>query len=510
MSDVDPVQVQPPKSPVLRIRDLRKTFPGTRALDRIDFDLDRGEVHALVGQNGSGKSTLIKVLAGYHRPDPGAVIELAGRRIEIQDTAASRAAGLRFVHQDLGLVETLNTVENLALGRGLRTRFAGRIDWKAERRDAQQRMNALGYDCDVRRPVSQLAAAERTGIAIARALDHWEDARILVVDEPTASLPRHEVRTLFEALDRVRSQGLGVIYVSHRLDEVFTIADRVTVLRDGRRVGTFPTSQLDENRLVTLIAGSETMRPSHARPYAGEPGIVLDVRGLRGLVVDNVDLVARRGEVLGIAGLTGSGREEALPLIFGAASRGGSVSVEGAPLGASVEAAMNAGMGFVPANRHTDGSITTLSVRENCTLTDLKSLSGRALRLQRSTERSEVCEWINTLDVRPPKPDALFATLSGGNQQKIVLAKWLRRNPRVLLLDEPTQGVDVQAKATIHALARDVADRGSAVVIASSDDAELCGTCDRIIVLRDGRIAGEATGPAMTLEQIARLQLAAA
>jgi ribose transport system ATP-binding protein len=495
---------------LLAIRQMSKTFPGTKALDGVDFDLRRGEVHALVGQNGCGKSTLIKALAGYHQPDPGTMIELEGEEIHIHDTVGSRAAGFRFVHQDLGLVNSLDTVENLALGRGFKTGFAGRIDWKTERREAEQRIRALGYKFDVRRPVGMLGAAERTGIAIARALDNWQEARILVVDEPTASLPRHEVKILFEAIDRVRKQGLGVIYVSHRLDEVFSIGDRVTVLRDGRKVGTYATAELDEERLVSLMIGGEEVRPPHDREYGGSREAVLEVHGLCGLVVDNVDLNARRGEVLGIAGLTGSGREEILPLIFGVASRHGDVTVEGKPVATRPTAAINAGIALVPANRHAEGSITSLTVRENCMLTDLKRYSGRAGALRRGPERAEVKRWIKELDVRPPRPDSVFATLSGGNQQKIVLAKWLRREPGVLLLDEPTQGVDVHAKATIHALAREVAVKGSAVVIASSDDAELCDTCDRIVVFRDGRIAGEVAGERMTPEEIARIQLASA
>ena len=494
---------------ILDIRNLSKTFPGTRALDGVDFDLRPGEVHALVGQNGSGKSTLIKILAGYHTADPGAHIRLDGTEVELHDTSAARAAGLRFVHQDLGLVPSLNTVENLALGRGYITRRGGRIDWKAERRDAEERIRAIGYEFDISRPVSQLAAAERTGIAIARALDHWEQARILVVDEPTASLPRHEVRILFEALNRVREKGLGVVYVSHRLDEVFAIADRVSVLRDGRKVGTFAESELDEERLVRLIIGGVDLRPPHDRVYAGRQEDLLEIRGLRGVVIDNVDLAAKTGEVLGLAGLTGSGREEALPLIFGVASRGGEVRVGGAAVPADVDSSIDAGMALVPANRHADGSITAMTVRENCVLTDLKSLSERLLRVNRAREREEVKKWIRILDVRPPREDAVFATLSGGNQQKIVMAKWLRRDPKILLLDEPTQGVDVGAKATIHALARDVAAGGSAVVIASSDDVELCDTCDRILVFRDGRIVAEVDGERMNPEEIARLQLAA-
>jgi ribose transport system ATP-binding protein len=494
-------------SPVLAIRGLSKTFPGTRALDRVDFDVRPGEIHALIGQNGCGKSTLIKVLAGYHQPDSGTEIELAGEPVDLRDTIASRNAGLRFVHQDLGLVETLSAVENLTLGRELETAFGGRIRWGAERRDAEQRLRALGYDFDVRRPVAELSAAERTGVAIARALWDWEEARVLVVDEPTASLPRAEVKTLFEALRRVRAKGLGVIYVSHRLDEIFTIGDRVTILRDGRLVGTWNVEDVDQDRLVSLMVGGEELRPAQARTFDGSEDVALEVRQLRGVEVDNVDFDARRGEVLGIAGLTGSGREEMLSLLFGAVSRGGTVRVDGAAVAPGPHAAMAAGVALVPADRRGQGAIVGLSVRENCTLTDVRRHTARAGRLDRAAERAEVGDWIERLAVRPPRPEAVFGTLSGGNQQKIVLAKWLRRKPRVLLLDEPTQGVDVHATATSHGLAREVAADGAVVVIASSEDTELCDTCDRVLVMRDGAVVAELEGDRLTPEELGRLQL---
>jgi ribose transport system ATP-binding protein len=495
-------------TPALSIRGLSKTFPGMKALDAVDFDVCHGEVHALIGQNGSGKSTLIKVLAGYHRPDPGSEIEVGGMSVEINDTSASRDLGLRFVHQDLGLVHDLDSVENLALGEGFDTGFAGRIRWRSQRREAAQRIRALGYDFDVTQPVRALGAAERTGIAIARALHRWEEARVLVVDEPTASLPRQEVRILFEAIRRVRERGLGVIYVSHRLDEVFDIADRVTVLRDGRRVGTWETSSIDERQLVSLMVGGEQLRPRRARDDALDRRPVLTARSLCGTVVDSIDITAASGEVLGIAGLTGSGREEVLRLLFGALPRNGEVAVDDEVVPAEKpDAAMRAGIALVPADRRAAGSVSDLTVEENCTLTDLKRHSGGGGRLLRARERTEVQHWITTLDVRPNRGEAAFATLSGGNQQKIVMAKWLRMNPRVLLLDEPTQGVDVHAKATIHALARDAATDGSAVVIASSDDAELCDTCDRVLVMRDGVIAGELPRDRLTRAEIGRLQL---
>ena len=497
-------------APILTIRGLSKTFPGTKALDRVDHDLRAGEVHALVGQNGCGKSTLIKVLAGYHQPDPGSEIQLSGEPMDLHDTGASRDAGFRFVHQDLGLVETLSAVENLTLGRELNTSFGGRIRWPAERRAAEERIHALGYDFDVNRPVAELGSAERTGIAIARALWDWEQARVLVVDEPTASLPREEVKILFEALDRIRERGLGIIYVSHRLDEIFTIGDRVTVLRDGRLVGTWGVSELNQDKLVSLMVGGEELRPPHDRMFAGTHEVVLDVQQLRGVEIDNVDIQARRGEVLGIAGLTGSGREELLPLLFGAESRGGEVRVDEKTVPATTRGAIAAGMALVPADRRGEGAIVGLSVSENFTLTDLKRHSGPAGFLNRAAERNEVTEWIEQLDVRPQRADAIFATLSGGNQQKVVLAKWLRRQPTVLLLDEPTQGVDVHAKATIHALAREMATKGAVVLIASSDDTELCDTCDRVLVMRGGAIVAEVQRERLTPEELGRLQLEAA
>ena len=493
--------------PLLAVRSLSKTFTSTRALVDVDFDLRAGEIHALVGQNGCGKSTLIKVLAGYHQADPGARISLDGADVELSSTADSRHAGFRFVHQDLGLVGTLDTVENLMLGRELDTARGARIRWEAERRDVERRMAALGYDFDVRRPVAELGAAERTGVAIARALWDWQAARVLVVDEPTASLPREEVATLFAALGRVREAGLGVIYVSHRLDEIFAIGDRVTVLRDGTRVGTWDVPDIDQDELVTAMIGGEELRPPHERTTLTEAAVALRVSGLRGSVVDGVDFEVRRGEVIGIAGLTGSGREEILPLLFGAAARAGEVLLDGRPAPAHPRGAMRAGLALVPANRRTEGAVLESTLRENLSLTDLGRFTTRTGRLRRAAERAEAEGWIARLDVRPARAEAIFALLSGGNQQKVVLAKWLRRRPRVLLLDEPSQGVDVGAKAVIHALAREVAQDGASVVIASSDDAELCDTCDRVLVMRDGRFVAEVTGERLTTEELGRLQL---
>jgi ribose transport system ATP-binding protein len=499
-------------TPLLSIRDLSKRFGATLALDAIDLQVSAGEIHALVGHNGSGKSTLIKILAGFHHPDPGGAVAVEGRALTFGSAAASRRAGLRFVHQDLGLVHTLSAVENLALGVGFETGLLGRIHWGVERRSARLRMRDLGYAIDAAAPVGELTASERTGIAIARALYHAQHARVLVVDEPTAMLPRHEVETLFEAIRRVRQSGVGVIYVSHRLDEVFAIADRVTVLRDGRRVGTFSVRELDEQRLVELIAGGEPLMPRSDTGEAARGDRLLSVSRLSGTVLNDVSFQAHAGEVLGVAGLTGSGRDELLPLLFGARERpGGVVKVDGVALPrAEPSAAIAARMALVPSDRHRDGSVTTLTVRENLMLTDLRRHTARLGALRRDRERAEGRKWAASLDIRPADPDAPFTTLSGGNQQKVVLAKWLRLRPRVLLLDEPTQGVDVHAKAIIHHLAREIASTGAAVIIASSDDEELCECCDRVLVLRDGQLAGELQREEIDPHNLARLQLAAA
>ena len=494
---------------LLAIRSMSKRFAGTLALGDVDLDVRPGEIHALVGQNGSGKSTLIKVLAGFHEPEPGSSVEIEGTPMPFGSASASLAAGLRFVHQDLGLVHSLNTVENLALGFGFDTGLGGRIRWAQSRRAAWRRMHDLGYDVDVCRPVGELAAAERTGIAIARALHHAEQARVLVVDEPTAVLPRAEVQILFEAIRRVRARGLGVIYVSHRLDEVFAIADRVTVLRDGRRVGTYPVDELDENGLVELMIGGELLTSLADERALRRHDSVLTVEGLTGEVLRGVSFDAAGGEVVGIAGLTGSGREELLPLIFGARGReSGEVRVGGACLRAgSPRAGIAAGIALVPSDRHALGSIAQLTVRENLTLTDLRRHCTRFASVRARSERDEVEGWVAALDIRPADAEAPFMSLSGGNQQKVVLAKWLRMEPKVLLLDEPTQGVDVHAKATIHRLAREAAQRGTAVVIASTDDAELCDTCDRVLVVRDGRITAELQGDGIAEHELGRLQL---
>lgn len=477
--------------PLLDIRTVSKTFPGLRALDDVSFTVSRGEIVALVGQNGSGKSTLVKILSGFHDPDPGSEIfwhasdgsVLAGSEVHEQ---------LRFVHQDLGLVSMLNAIENLDLSRQLGGGAFSPVRTSAEAEFAEQTLAQMGAEIDVRAPVANLTSAERTMIAIARALEDWNtEDKILVLDEPTASLHGDEITRLMEAVRQLAATGAGIVFISHSLEQVTSLADRIVVLRDGKVVENCTANAVDHDTLATVIAGEEIAREGIREP--SQLGAVkLSARGLEGPRVYGIDLEVRAGEILGVTGILGSGREQLAQLLFGAVPRdAGEIEVNGTAVEPdSPSAAIEAGMALVPADRSRQGAVMTMSVGENLTLTDLNSLAGRMWSVSRKQEREEVDNWIDTVDVRPRDPSRPLSMLSGGNQQKVVMAKWLRSLPDVLVLDEPTQGVDVGAKATLHQLIVKAADTGVAVLICSSDTEELVHLAGRVLVLRDGRAAG--------------------
>jgi ribose transport system ATP-binding protein len=495
---------------MLRIEHLSKTFPGQVALDGVDFDVAAGEVHALVGQNGCGKSTLIKVVAGYHQPDPGGEAWVDGVPLTLGDGHAAAAAGIRFVHQDLGLVGSINAVENLALTVGYKTSFGRRIKWREETRLARQGLAELGlHDIDVKAPIDELPAAQRTAVAIARALVGWEEgAKLLVLDEPTATLPGADVARLFEVIHRLKARGISILYVSHHLDEVFELADRVTVLRDGRRIATVPVSGLDHGGLVELIVGHrlETHSATEAASMTGQP--VLSVRGLKGDTVQGIDLDVHPGEIVGLAGITGSGREDVLALIAGQIPReDGHVWIDRRPVpNYQPHSAMDAGAALVPAERSVNGTVATMSVRENLTLTDLsRHVAGG--RLRRKREVAETKEWIDRLSIKTSSSEALIGSLSGGNQQKVMFGKALRLAPKLLLLDEPTQGVDVGAKDQIHRLVDEAAGEGMAVLVASTDTDEIVRLCHRVVVMANGLVTGTLTGGQIVAERIEHAQL---
>ena len=492
----------------LEVRGVSKTFGSTRALSGVDFSIRRGEVMALVGQNGSGKSTLIKLMAGFHEPDAVTELRVRGRTCRLGDGDGAHAAGLRFVHQDLGVVSALSAVENLALGFGYSVSRTGRIRWREQRRKTREALSTLGYDIEVDKPLSDLAPVERTAVAVARALQGLEgDASVLVLDEPTATMPEPEVQRLFSVVRRVRDLGVSVLYVSHHLDEVFALADRVTIFRDGKVAAVEEVAHLERRRLVDLMVGGVTDVTSTDESVEEGTAPALEVRGLAGTRAKGVDLVVRPGEIVGLAGITGSGREEICTLLFGGRKRSGHVLVNGSELAQSrPDRSIAAGVGFVPANRLDDALLETMNVGENLTIADL-SRFWRLFRFKVGAESKEVRGLVSRLGVRPARSDIPIESLSGGNQQKVVVGRWLRMDPTVLLLDEPTQGVDIAAKADIHRLIDEAALAGSAVLVSSSDEVELARLCHRVLVIRDGAVVREFRRPVITSAQIAQESL---
>ncbi len=478
---------------LLDIREISKTFPGQVALDRARISLRSGEVHALVGQNGSGKSTLIKLLSGYIKADHGARVELFGRRADLWHRD-ERSTRIRVVHQDLGLVHNLSTVENLGLGHGYETGLGGRIRWRRESARAQELLSAFGVTPDVRQPVGGLSAAERAAVAIVRALRGLDDEGVLILDEPTASLNRGEVDALFQAVRGAARRGVGVIFVSHLLEEVLDLADRVTVLRDGRVVAEgLPTQGLEQGALIRHIVGDAAdlgSRPARRKTGAHR----LEVENLVGATLRGVSLKVRAGEVVGIAGLIGSGRDELPGAVFGATPRfRGKVLVDKAKVFANPQESIAASMAYVPADRKAVGLLARHRVHEHITLPRLGPLQRWGKLLHRQTAR-DARYWAGRVELQPLDVYRRMEKFSGGNQQKAVLARWLRTDPKVLLLSEPTQGVDVGAKPVIYDLIDRAAGDGVAVVVASSDAGELVRLCDRVLVMRGGTVVAELSG----------------
>jgi len=477
------------ESPLLTVSNLSMTFPGLKALDDVSLSVRAGEIVGLLGQNGSGKSTLVKVLAGLYEPDPGSQVELNEGEIG--------KSGIHFIHQDLGLIGSLTTVENFDLTRPLGARGLRPTAVRAERRDALKLIAEFGGAFDVDVPVSKLSAAERTIVAIARALSGWKHgANVLVLDEPTAPLHGDEVNLLFDAVREVAARGAGVVFISHRLDEVMDLVDRVVVLRDGILVADVLRADLDHDLLVRMIAGAmvDVTTERVVQPHGGH---ALTVRGLSGGVVRDLDFHVGVGEILGVSGAIGSGRDELADLVFGASPASStSIEVGGRRVAHSdPRRSIRAGMGLVPGDRLRHGAVLPMSARENLTLPRLRPLTRAMGWLDRRAEDREARAWARRVGLRPENPEGRFGQFSGGNQQKVVLAKWLRNDPVVLLLDEPTQGVDVGAKAVIFRLIAEAAENGAGILICSSDTRELAQTCDRVIVLRDGVIVAEATRP---------------
>lgn len=492
----------------LSVRGLSKSFEGQRALSDFELEVRAGEVHALLGENGSGKSTFVKCLSGYHQPERGAAIAVGGEELPVPyrpEQASSH--GLAFVHQDLGLIPTLTVAENLLLGQDPPTAFGWRRKKRRELKIARDQLAALEHpDIDPRKFVGELSVAEQTIVALARCLYGAEHGRLMVLDEPTASLAHGEVDRLFEAIRRVAAGGHGVIYISHKLDEVMAIADTATVIRNGRKVATRPVAGLGRDELVELIVGRplEAFYPDASDTSESE--VALAVSGLCGSRVEDASFSLRRGEIVGVAGLLGCGKSELGRLLFGdQRATAGTVEVDGVPVVLRSPAdAIELGIAMVPADRHKNGVILDHSVGENMTLLD----TGRYWRggLDRRRDRArDVARMMDEYDVRPRDPKRLISMLSGGNQQKAVLAKWMNRELRVLILDEPAQGVDIGAKAQIFTQLERAAGEGVAVLLISEELDDLVHLCDRVLVMGNGRITAELSGESKTRNQISEL-----
>lgn len=498
-------------APSVEIRDLCKDFGPNRVLDNVNVTFRAGSIHALLGANGSGKSTLIKILAGFHEPTSGTV-RLHGEELKLPIAPATvHAAGMRFVHQDLGLIDSLSVADNLALASGYERGRDGTIRWSAQRASARRDLEAVGLEIDPQTLVSDLGPVQQTLVAMARALRGLEPGRgVLVLDEPTARLPYAQVEELLARCRVLRDNGVALVYVSHRLDEVFAMADQVTVLRDGRVVFDDSIEATNEKHLTSLITGrdtvADTVSPAAPRAAGETPAgpVRLALRGVSGSRVRDVDLEVARGEIVAVTGLIGSGRSELGRLIFGAQPMtAGSIEIDGKPfVDPSPLRCVKSGIGYVPQDRK-QGGVASFNIAENTSLTDLDGLVQRGvISARRRLDRAR--KTIQALDVRPADPARVLQELSGGNQQKVILGKWLNLDLRLLILDEPTYGVDVGAREIIMSTVVDRARNfGLSVLLLDSDIELVAAYADRVLVMRHGRIVAELAGADVSVNKIA-------
>lgn len=491
--------------PALEMLNINKTFPGVRALRDVTFRAEAGEVHALLGENGAGKSTLMRILAGAEQMDSGE-IRLFGRTVHLHDPLSAIRHGIAMIYQELNLVPTLGAAENIFLGRMPSRAVPGLADFGRVERSTSEYLSRLGVSIPPRMPIERLSVAQQQMVEIAKAVS--QDARVIVMDEPSATLTEHELRRLFDLIRRLRDSGACVVYISHRLEEVFEVCDRATVLRDGRVIESRPVSDWTHDDIVRAMVGREIVE-QYPRRYREIGDVVLEVSGLtRTGALHDVSLTLRRGEIVGIAGLVGAGRTELARAIFGADPvDAGTIRVEGRTARIhSPRDAIRYGIGMLSEDRKALGLVVGMTVRENCTLARLSAVSSVGV-ISRARERSAATRLVQSLGVRTPSIEQAAENLSGGNQQKLVLAKWLFTECRVLIFDEPTRGVDVGAKVEIYNLMNDLADRGVSILMISSDLPEVLGMSDRILVMRDGRIVGETDGRSATQEAVMRMAL---
>lgn len=472
---------------ILKTKGIKKYFPGVKALDGVDFELRRGEVHAILGENGAGKSTLIKILTGVYAPDEGS-IAIEGKEVKFHSVGDAINHHIAAIHQELCLVPHISAARNIYLGREIKTKL-GFMDDKTMDKNAQKLFDSLGMNIDAQKEVASATIAQQQMIEIAKALAL--NAKILLMDEPTSSLTETEVERLFCTLRALKSNGTSIIYITHRMEELFEISDRISVLRDGQYIGTRTTAETTRDELVSMMVG-RTLNDFYIKDSNPEEDILLEIKNLsRKGVFERIDITLRRGEILGLSGMVGSGRTEVARAIMGIDRKdSGEIFLEGKKVDIHRPSdAIKAGITLIPENRKEQGLVLVNSVRFNITLAILKEFI-HFIRYNKRKETGLITEYVDSLKIRTPHLEQLLSNLSGGNQQKVVIAKWLATKPKVLIMDEPTRGVDVAAKAEIYAIMNELARSGVSIIMISSEMPEIINMSDRVAIMREGRLVG--------------------
>ena len=490
----------------LEMRTISKTYPGVKALDQVGLSVRLGEVHAIAGENGAGKSTLMKIMTGVTKSDAGGVISVDGIPTLIRDPVHARSLGINIIHQELSMVENLTVAENIFLAREPLGRF-GFIAAKQMNDSARKVLSELEIDIDPKTPMSKLSIGQKQMIEIARAISY--ESKIIIMDEPTASLSHHESTTLLRVIRKLRDQNIGIVYITHRLEEIFQIADHVTVLRDGKTVDSRPISQMTRAILVQKMVDRELSEFFGDHNSHATSDVLLSVRGLsmkhaapHQAHVEDVSFDLHKGEVLGFFGLIGAGRTEIMEMIFGLRPYTGTIAIDGKTVEINdPSTAIQNGLGFVTEDRKGQGLVLGMSVRENFSLTHLADYCSFDF-VNRTLEAGQCQNFVRDLGIKTPTIEQKIVNLSGGNQQKVVIAKWVARRPRILIVDEPTRGIDVGAKAEVHALLSHLAAQGLSIIVISSDLPEVLAVSDRVLVIKAGRIAGELSRADATQERV--------
>lgn len=488
-------------NPIIDMRHISKTYPGVKALSDVQLEIRPGEVHSLVGENGAGKSTLIKLLAGVELPDEGAEIRIHGEPVSIKTPLDAIHAGISVIYQDISLFPNMTVAENICLG--MNHKGAGYVNWKKINRTAREWLAKFNVDIDVRTPLGSIGIAKQQIVAIVRAV--YAEAKLIIMDEPTASLSSGEVQVLYRIIQELKQKNLAILFVSHKFDEIFTVSDRVTILRDGQFVGCEEIGNLTEQKLIKMMVGRNVAVVAQQRDLKTDQ-VIMEVKGLRkaGNFAD-ISFQLRKGEVLGLTGLVGAGRSEVARAIYGIEpADGGEIFLENKKIQVrSAPEGLRQGIAYLPEDRRSQGIIAAQSLSNNLTIASLRRMKNRLGLLVPSKESKLTSEMIQALDIRPAMPDMIVGKLSGGNQQKTVFGKWLATNPKVLIVDEPTVGVDIGAKIEIHRLLWEMVERGIGVIMISSDLPEVLAVCSRVLVMSHGRITGEFSDvAALTQEQI--------